>query len=120
MAQKVLAGKTAGYKKHPQLARFKKHLHPGRAIASYLLSVLEESERRNYLFDKSKIGKGRTGLKIPVTHGQVRYEFQWLCKKLKKRCPEKYRIFLREKKIRLHPLFRLVPGNVEEWEKIKG
>ena len=84
LAQKVLLGKTAGYRNHPQLDRFKRHLRPKAAIATYLLLIWKEAHRRGYCFDRKKIGKGRTSQKIPVTAGQLYYEFQWLCEKLKK------------------------------------
>ena len=39
LAQKVLAGKTKGYKNHPQLDRFKAHGSPRKAIGRYLLDI---------------------------------------------------------------------------------
>ena len=120
LAQKVLKGKTRGYKNHPQLARFKKHAHPRQAIAAYLAFLWEESEKRGYRFNKKKIGEKKTRVKIPVTREQVLYEFKWLCGKLKKRCPVRYRRLMLEKKKEknLHPLFELIEGPVEDWEKI--
>ena len=119
LAQKVLAGKTRGYKNHPQLERFKAQPHPQEVIAAYLSSVWEESYRRGYCFDRTKIGSKRANRKIVVTKGQLRYEFQWLCSKLKKRFPQQYRALISSKKIRPHPLFRLVPGPVASWERVK-
>lgn len=119
LAQKVLAGKTLGYKNHPQLERFKAHAHPPQAIAAYLFSVLEEACRRGYRFDKTKIGSQRTGRRIAVPKGQLRYEFKWLCSKLKKRSPQQCRKIVSAKKIRPHPLFRPVPGPVAAWERVK-
>lgn len=119
LAQKVLNGRTAGYKHHPQLERFKKHPRPNEAIAAYLLFVWEESKKRGYNFDLKKIGAKKTHKKIPVTQGQLQYEFNWLCRKLKKRSPKQYRLITSKKKIRPHPFFRPVKGPVEKWERIK-
>ena len=56
LAQKVLQGGTKGYKHHPQLLRFSETKNPPAALASYLKAVHEESVRRGYKFDVSKIG----------------------------------------------------------------
>jgi len=117
LAQKVLAGKTRGYKHHPQLERFKACSAPQAAIAAYLSGVWEESCRRGYCFDLKKIGKKRASKKIPVTSGQLKYEFKWLCAKLKKRSPAQYRALSSLKKIQPHPFFRVIPGRVASWEK---
>jgi len=119
LAQKVLAGKTRGYKNHPQLKRFKAQPHPQKAIAAYLFFIWEESCRRGYCFDKTKIRGQRTDRKITVTKGQLRYEFARLRSKLKKRSSRQYRAIASVKKIRGHPLFRQVPGYVEDWERVK-
>ncbi len=119
LAQKVLRGKTVGYRHHPQLERYREHPRPAEAIAAYLFSVWEESCRRGYCFDKTKIGRKKTKQKIPVTRGQLKYEFKWLCAKLKKRAPQQYRKIIQEKKIRPHPLFEIKAGSVEGWEKIR-
>src|SRR5579862_5032823 len=55
LAQKVLRGKTKGYRHHPQLARFKAHENPVVALAAYLREVHKEAKRRGYAFDGSKI-----------------------------------------------------------------
>lgn len=119
LAQKVLAGKTRGYKNHPQLERFKAHPHPPQAIAAYLVSVWEEACRRGYCFDKTRIKNSRTGRKIAVTKGQLRCEFEWLCSKLKKRSPQQYRTIASSKKILPHPLFKPILGSVAGWERVK-
>lgn len=116
LAQKVLRGLTRGYKHHPQLARFRAHAKPVAAIASYLAAVREEAVRRGYRFDARKIGAGRSKGKIAVTRGQVAYERGHLLRKLKVRLPKDYAA-QRKMKIRLHPLFRAVPGGVSGWER---
>ena len=120
LAQKVLRGRTNGYKNHPQLERFKKHPRSKEAIAAFLLSVWEEARRRGYAFDAKKIGSGKTKQKIRVTQGQIRYEFKSLCGKLKTRSPERYRSILSERKISANPFFKVVEGAVESWERIRN
>ena len=118
LAQKVLRGETKGFKNHPQLKRFRDNPNPLGAIASYLMGVWEEARRRGYNFDKKKIGIPPTKQKIPVSRGQLRFEFDWLCHKLKTRDSKKYSESLSVKKIEPHPLFRVIEGKIEEWEKM--
>lgn len=105
LAQKVLQGKTRGYKHHPQLDRFRKHPLPLRAIATYLEYVRKEALRRGYRFDRRKIGKRMTRTRIPVSQKELKAEFRWLLKKLKKREPELYSRIRKRKNIQRHPLF---------------
>lgn len=119
LSQKVLKRETKGFKNHPQLKRFRMHTYPQRAIANYLMEIWEESKRRGYNFDKRKIGTKNTTEKIPVTRGQIRYEFHWLCDKLKSRKPHRYQELLSVKEIEPHPTFEVVEGEIEEWERIQ-
>ena len=119
LAQKVLKGKTRGYKNHPQLERFKNHAEPKKAIATYLLAIWEEAQGRGYNFDKKKIKDVPARAKIPVTRGELKFEFEWLCHKLKKRNPYKCQKLGLVKEIECHPFFEIREGEVEEWEKIK-
>ncbi|MCO6427716.1 pyrimidine dimer DNA glycosylase/endonuclease V [Nitrosomonas communis] len=118
LAQNVLLGKTKGYKNHPQLIRFKITDNPSAAIAYYLKTVTEEADRRNYHFNKTKIIDLVFKDKIPVTNGQVQYEFKHLLHKLKNRDPNLYEKFKNTTEIELHPLFDSVAGDVEDWEII--
>lgn len=115
LAQKALKGETRGYQNHPQLKRFKNHPYPQRAIANYLMEVWGEAKRRGYDFDSGKIGGG-IGIvdRIPVTQGQLRYEFGLLCEKLKRRDPRRYQELLSVRGIESHPLFEVVEGEVGE------
>ena len=117
LAQKVLRGETKGYRNHPQLARFKKHPEPLQAIAAYLHEVQREAGCRGYNFDVSKIGAHGKVRRIPVTDGQVAYEWAHLRAKLKLRDAAAYERS-RDIKPALHPLFRLVSGEVEDWEVV--
>ena len=118
LAQNVLLGKTRGYKNHPQLLRFRYTTNPPGAIARYLREVAREADARGYNFDKSRIVNRRYQGKIRVTRGQTEYEFRHLMKKLKIREPNRYEQLKSVKKIRLHPMFSEVPGEVESWEKV--
>ena len=118
LAQNVLAGKTVGYKNHPQLIRFKNTSNPLGAIASYLRAVEEEARNRGYHFDKSKILNKRLNTCIKVTNGQIEYEFKHLLNKLKSRDPEIYKNIRETKRIKLHPLFTRVRGGIEAWEVV--
>jgi hypothetical protein len=116
LAQKVLRGKTKGYRHHPQLIRFQAHAKPVAAVAAFLKAVYEEATRRGYEFDGSKIGPCRIMIKLKETDGQLLYEWQHLRRKLKHRAPE---VLASHKEISVpeaHPIFRLVTGGVREWE----
>ncbi len=119
LAQKVLAGKTRGYKNHPQLIRFKNSKNPLGLIGLYLLEVAKEAEKRGYKFDTTKIQQicKKTKQRIPVTRGQVVCEFELLCCKLKKRDKRKCEQIKNKKHIKINKIFKIVPGDVEKWEK---
>jgi hypothetical protein len=118
LAQKVLRGLTKGYRRHPQLARFRAHAKPVAAIATYLAGVSEEAVRRGYSFDARKIGAGRVRTRIAVTRGQIAFERTHLLRKLKLRAPKDHRVQLGSKP-RVHPSFRRVSGPVADWERIR-
>jgi hypothetical protein len=120
LARKVLLGQTHGYRQHPQLIRFKAHADPIRAIDGYLWTVHEESVRRGYHFDSGKLGIKPRRMKLSVTDGQLRYEFEHLRCKLKQRDKDRYRQIASIGTPQAHPLFRVVPGEVEEWEKVQS
>ncbi len=118
LAKHVLKGKTKGYTNHPQLHRFKKLKRPVEAIDHYLSEIYQEALSRGYQFDNKKIDWGFKRTKIRVTHLQVEYEFGHLLKKLYKRDRKKHREIKMEKIIIVHPLFTVVEGEVEEWERV--
>jgi len=118
LAQKVLQGKTKGYKNHPQLTRFKNTANSVGAIAGYLRYVADEADKRGYKFDRSKIADEEFKGKMPVTSGQLAYEFTHLSDKLKERAPELYMQMKEVRKINHHPMFNEVSGEVEAWEGI--
>ena len=55
LARKVLQGQTKGYIHHPQLFRFRETGNPIHVLDFYLKTVHDESIRRGYNFDLSKI-----------------------------------------------------------------
>src|SRR5687768_8034765 len=78
LAQAVLAGRTIGYRHHPQLTRFRQCQDPRSAISHYLVGVHEEARRRGYAFDRRKVRPSRRRLRLSATTGQVAYEWRHL------------------------------------------
>jgi hypothetical protein len=117
LAQAVLNGKTKGYKNHPQLDRFKKHPEPLQAIASYLHEVQKEAKTRGYNFDASKIHAFKKSKQIQTSIGQLQFERQHLLQKLEQRSIDDHDRFVTLKGISPHPLFQIIPGGIEAWEK---
>jgi hypothetical protein len=117
LAQAVLRGQTSGYRHHPQLIRFFDSPAPVSAIAAYLEEVHAEAGRRAYAFDRSKIARVRMPVSIPVTRGQIEYEWQHLLSKLRVRDPGRYERSHAVVAPDCHPLFRPCAGAVEPWEK---
>lgn len=117
LAQAVLAGKTRGYTKHPQLERFRASKAPLKAIGAYLSEVQQEGERRGYRFDKGKIMFPKAhAVKMPVTDGQLRHEWLHLRKKLLARDKLKMAENARGKRS-AHPGFAVREGKKEKWER---
>ncbi len=119
LAQKVLRGDTRGYKHHPQLLRFQSQYDPVAAIAAYLEYVFTEAVKRGYNFDRHKIEFSRINLEIPVSRDQLLYEWEHLKGKLQSRDPERYRACQKVNEPEPHPLFKIVEGEIEDWERRK-
>jgi hypothetical protein len=120
LAQAVLQGKTKGYKHHPQLRRFQETSAPRAYIATYLRLIQAEAALRGYRFDAKLIGRGSAaGMKpLKVTRGQLKYEWEHLNKKLRKRSPKWHKQVSGSKLLKPHPLFRTVRGGIADWEII--
>ena len=116
LAKHVLEGRTKGYKNHPQLIRFKNQKEPLAAINNYLKIIYNEASSRGYHFDQTKFNVISTNIKITVTQGQMKYEIEHLQAKLRKRDLKKFKENRVGKNFDLHPIFRLIKGEVEEWE----
>lgn len=117
LAKAVLRGDTRGYTRHPQLERFKAHGQPRLAINAYLAAIHAEAASRGYAFDRSRIGPLRSVHPIPVTTGQLTFEWLHLQKKLAARNPSLLRRWSGLVMPACHPLFRLRPGPVASWER---
>jgi len=117
LAKAVLRGETKGYRQHPQLDRFRDCPTPLFAINSYLSGVYAESQARGYEFARDKIGPVRSGIALPVTTGQLEYEWSHLMAKLAIRNPALQRSFAGSDKVACHPLFRRRAGAVASWER---
>jgi hypothetical protein len=119
LAQAVLRGATRGYRRHPQLVRFRSEPDPAGSIAAYLEGIYREAQSRGYRFDDTKIGRSRPGHPIAVTRGQLLYEREHLLKKLLARDPDSGKVLQAVGDPEPHPLFSAVPGGVEAWERIR-
>lgn len=117
LAKNVLLGNTKGYVHHPQLKRFKEAENPVSSIDYYLGCVYEEALNRGYNFNSSKFKCGNNVSHIKVTDEQLKYEFEHLLQKLKIRDYPKYLLLKNVKEIDAHPLFKVVKGKIEDWEK---
>ncbi len=117
LAQAVLRGRTNGYRHHPQLQRFRAQPSPVGAIADYLRSVHAEAVNRGYAFAARRISPARCLGPIAVTRGQVEHEWLHLMTKLALRDPETHDRLECVNRPQTHPIFRIVPGGVEAWEK---
>ncbi|WP_300618317.1 pyrimidine dimer DNA glycosylase/endonuclease V [Dokdonella sp.] len=119
LAQAVLLGRTKGYAHHPQLERFHAAASPSRAVADYLRAVAAEAALRGYRFDTSRIVAPEGTERLRVTNGQMETEWQHLRAKLATRDPGRH-ASLADVAVPLpHPLFDVVPGDVEPWERAR-
>jgi len=118
LAQAILKGKTKGYTRHPQLMRFRQSSTPICAIAAYLRTVYAEGKRRGFKFDVDKIAESGRVERMTVTQEQIAYEWEHLMAKLRRRDPQRFLDLKLVRKISAHPLFEIVHGGVEEWEKM--
>lgn len=137
LAQAVLAGRTRGYRAHPQLVRFRRQPDPLASIGAYLAVVADAATERGYRFDRARIDRpagiagagsmiaGGAGSasstegvpRIPVTDGQVALEWAHLRRKLAERSPAHLASVTDVAVPDVHPLFVVVPGPVEDWER---
>lgn len=117
LARAVLMGNTRGYRNHPQLERFRQCDAPDAAIDAYLSAIHAESVRRGYRFDASKIDAPRVNLSIPVTAGQIQYEWEHLLQKLSIRDAATHQNCLAVDTPVCHPLFEPCSGPIAPWER---
>lgn len=117
LAQAVLAGRTRGYTRHPQLDRFRASGEPIDTIGRYLTALADEAHARGYRFDRNRIdAQGEASGQLAVASGQLDFEWAHLGAKLAVRAPADARRWLASSP-RSHPLFVVVEGDVEAWER---
>jgi hypothetical protein len=116
LAQAVVMGRTEGYRRHPQLARFRESRSPVGSIGCYLTGLHDEATRRGYRFDGRKIAQPGRRTHLGATAGQVAYEWRHLKAKLARRDPPRLAGLRRVGAPEAHPMFRVTPGPVETWE----
>ncbi len=117
LAKNVLEGKTKGYRNHPQLHRFKMAKEPLEAINYYLHYVWIEANNRSYNFDKTKYLQVYSIEAIDVSTKQLNFERKHLLEKLKIRDKKKFLEISVIHSLETHPLFKLIVGDIEPWEK---
>lgn len=132
LAQAVLLGRTRGYTRHPQLERFRAHPEPESAVGAYLAHLHAEAQQRGYRFNAARIAHppvpvellgndptAATGTVTPisVSTGQLIYEREHLRAKLALRSRHLLENVTREGVPAAHPLFLVVEGGVEPWER---
>ena len=107
-----------GRQKDISIILFRETENPIHVLDFYLKTVHDESIRRGYNFDLSKISPCESrphSLLLPDK--QLEYEFLHLLDKLKERSPRQYSL-LRQTAVPLpHPLFQITPGDICSWEK---
>lgn len=116
LAQKVLAGGTRGYTRHPQLERFRECADPIGAIGHFLGALHNEATDRGYRFDRTRVLEPDAAAPlIDVTEGQVAFELEHLRRKVAARAPE-WVAHVPEVSAAA-PSFVLVPGGIASWER---
>lgn len=119
-----LSQDKCGYQHHSALTRFMAADDPLAAIGWFLASIQDEATRRGYNYNRSLILKSDKSVKMNVTLMQQWYEWWHLGQKLVER-EEKYRdsAHYAEKFFGsgpvINPMFHIIPGQVEGWEKLK-
>jgi hypothetical protein len=114
----VVQGRTRGCRHHPQLLRFAKRRSPARALENHLLAVHAEAEARGYAFDRAKLGPACSRARLTVTRGQLEYEWAHPLRKLHRRDRPRW-VRQRQTSPQVHPMFRIVPGPIEAWERVR-
>jgi len=118
LAQQVLGKTSGGYSNHPQLERFRAAPDPEAAMRTFLHGIVDEADARGYRFARDKIhGPAEPALRIVVTTGQRDFEWQHLCRKLEVRSPDVALRWHGVTEPQVHPLFRVIDGGVEGWER---
>ena len=80
--------------------------------------IVLERVSGGYAFRAGKISPRRWTGHVLVTRGQLEYEWRHLCRKLARRSRPDLRAISHVTRPRAHPLFRVVPGPVAQWERM--
>lgn len=120
--RKTGEGYPPSWEKHSQLERFKTTAIPGIYSQLYLdrlfmikyNSWMLETNQEPFFDDIENPYP-----KLKVTIGQLKYEWQRYLKKISKRSPKLYEELKSIELPEPHPLFNIIDGDVESWEKVK-
>jgi hypothetical protein len=63
------------------------------------------------------VGPVRNASRVAVTSGQLEHEWRHMLGKLRARSPERYRRWRGLESPEAHPMFEVVAGPVEPWER---
>ena len=126
LAQAVLAGRTKGYTRHPQLRRFQATADPVATVGAYLELLADEAASRGYRYDRSRIitrpaDPSAWAGRLEVSTGQLEHEWGHLVAKLALRSEEWLAGLRKAEPAGLpqpHPVFRAVEGPVADWEVV--
>ena len=83
---------------------------------SFIVQIAWKSIIKIFNNDKIFIIPSRIS-NIKVSRGQVIFEFKHLMKKLKVRDHRRYKKYVKTKRIKAHPAFKVVKGEIEQWER---
>ena len=83
----------------------------------YLDAVRQEGDSRGYALAAERINRARCGGRLTVSRGQIEHEWRHLRRKLTARDPRWLAALGPVTRPRAHPLFRVVAGEVEDWER---
>jgi hypothetical protein len=119
LAQAVIGRTSGGYSNHPQLQRFRATDDPLAAVGAYLRAVAEEADSRGYRFAMELILRDEAVQPMPLNRGQLLYEWSFLLAKLALRSPDLHRASAGIEMPDPHPLFVVVAGDIESWERPK-
>ncbi|MGO1770701.1 MAG: pyrimidine dimer DNA glycosylase/endonuclease V [Microbacterium sp.] len=117
LAQAVIADPRKGYSRHPQLQRFRAADEPLAAIGRYLGAVADEADARGYRFARGRIRVTGPAAALPVSTGQLAYEWAHLLAKLRRRSAEQWERWRSVDAPDPHPSFVLIEGPIAPWER---
>ena len=81
--------------------------------------MADEAKERGYTFDVSKIAMRRGSVTIPVTNGQLAYEFTHLKQKLRQRDPKRLQLVGKSESVKANSIFKTVDGPIAPWERTR-